>query len=833
MSSRSLARLGMTQRLMWRDWKSGELNILLCSLLLAIGTVTCISLFTSRIHNSIFEEAAHFLAADAKVSGSLPIPDAWQDHAQSLELSSAHTIYFRAMAFAGEAMELSQVKAVSSAYPLKGSLLIADSPYTQGHEKDTGPQTGTVWLAPRLFNALNINVGDTLSIGQADFTVAAVLSKEPDSGQSLFGVAPRVMMHIDDVSKTAAVQPGSRINYDWLLAGNPTAIAAMENWLQPQLGEHFRWRGVKGGNAGLDSALTRAEQFLLLTGCLSVILSGVAIALAARRYAKRQHNQVALLKTFGSTPRHVSQLYTLSLLCIGLISIVLGAALGWLLHWGIISALGDLMPADLAPPHWSAYSIGAITGFISLWAFAAPPIFALRHTSPAAVLRAGAHENRMPGLHGLIGAIAVVGMMYIYSRDLGLTLIVSAGASVCLVGVGVFSALLIRGIKPLSQGLSISWRLGLANLKRHQQFNTLQVVIFSLLFLLLFILLTVRTSLLSQWQDQLPANTPNHFVFNIFPEEAPSVKDFLSENGIAPKPFYPMTRGRIIQLNEEDIAPLVEQTKSRVNYERELNLTWSDQLGSDNEIISGQWWDKLPASDNIRVSAESTYAEGLNMQIGDTLTFSVAGQTVNAEIASIRSVQWDSMNPNFYMIFDKPLLAGVSANWITSFYLAPENKTTLNRLARNYPTLSIIEIDQTIAQIQSIVQKVSLAIEFILMLVLASGLLVLITSIQATLDIRMKEGAIYRTLGAPKALVRRTLLIEFSTMGLLSCILAVAGTELCLYFLQTRVFSLEYAPQYALWLWGPALSALLIGGVGWLSARSVVSTPPLSLLRGT
>ncbi len=166
MSSRSLARLGMTQRLMWRDWKSGELNILLCSLLLAIGTVTCISLFTSRIHNSIFEEAAHFLAADAKVSGSLPIPEGWQDHAQSLELSSAHTIYFRAMAFAGEAMELSQVKAVSSAYPLKGSLVIADSPYTQGHEKNTGPQAGTVWLAPRLFNALNINVGDTLSIGQ-------------------------------------------------------------------------------------------------------------------------------------------------------------------------------------------------------------------------------------------------------------------------------------------------------------------------------------------------------------------------------------------------------------------------------------------------------------------------------------------------------------------------------------------------------------------------------------------------------------------------------------------------------------------------------------------
>ncbi len=829
MSVMSSARLTMARRLMWRDWKSGELNILAFSLLLAIGTVTCISLFTSRIHNSIFEEAAHFLAADAKVSGSLPIPKAWQTQANTLKLRSAHTINFRAMAFAGENMALGQVKAVSNDYPLKGSLHITDAPYGPEREKTTGPQPGTVWLAPRLFNALNISVGDTISIGEADFNVSAVISKEPDSGQSLFGVAPRVMMHMDDVTRTAAVQTGSRINYHWLLAGDN--IDAMNTWLTPQLGEHFRWQGVSGGNIGLDSAITRAERFLLLTGCLSVVLSGVAIALAARRYAKRQHNHVALLKTFGSTPKAISQLYALGLLSIGITAIALGALLGWLLHWGIIAALGDLMPTNLAKPHWSAYGTGAITGFISLWAFAAPPIWALRHVSPAAVLREGASEQAFRATHTLIGFSAIIGMMFFYSRDLSLTLIVTAGASLCVIGVSLLSALLIYATKPLSQGLGISWRLGLANLKRHKQFNTLQVVIFSLLFLLLFILLTVRTSLLNQWQDQLPEDTPNHFIFNIFPAEADGIRTFLDENNIDANPFYPMTRGRVIQLNETDIAPLVEASNSRVNYERELNLTWSATLGSDNDIIAGTWWDALAASDTLRVSAESTYAEGLNMQVGDTLTFSVAGQSITAEIASIRSVQWDSMNPNFYMIFDRPLLDGMSANWITSFYLAPENKSVLNALARRHPTLSIIEIDQTIAQIQSIVNKVSLAIEFILVLVLVSGLLVLVTSIQATLDLRMKEGAIYRTLGAPKALVRRTLLIEFSTLGLLSGILAVAGTELCLYFLQTRVFSLEYASQYHLWLWGPTLGAALIGIVGWLSARSVVRTTPLSLLR--
>lgn len=833
---KSTFRLSLTQRLLWRDWKSGELNILLCSLLLAIATVTCISLFTSRIHNSIYEEASHFLAADAKVSGSLPVHKEWKAHAELIGLQTADIIRFRAMSFSEKGMVLTQVKAVSKEYPLKGQLSIADTPYGLGHKTGTGPKPGEAWIAARLFNALTIKVGDSITIGEADFTVSASLEKEPDSGQSLFGIAPRVLISIDDIPATQAVQAGSRIDYDWLLGGNTQQITDMEAWLATRLGEHFHWNGVKGGNRSIDSALTRAEQFLLLTGCLSVILSGVAIALAARRYAKRHHSQVALLKTLGSSPKDITRLYSTSLLFIGLISIVVGAALGWVLHWGIIAALGNLIPTALAAPSWSAYSTGAITGFVSLWAFAAPPIFSLRSVSPASVLRAGDSEANSLGISGIIGAVAILGLMFFYSRDINLSLIVMAGAAVCVLGVGLLSSLLIMATKPLSRYLSYTWRLGLASLKRHQRFNTLQVVIFSLLFMLLFILLTVRTSLLTQWQNQLPEDAPNHFAFNIFPDEADEIKAFLKQQNVPAQPFYPMTRGRLVEVNGESVNDLTKDSKSNVNYKRELNLTWSDSFGSDNTITEGKWWDN-PASEHLGenspllVSAESAYAKGLGMVIGDILTFSVAGQKVEAKVSSIRSVKWDSMNPNFYMIFNQGLLGGISANWVTSFHLPPEKKSTLNELSRAHPTVSIIEIDQTIAQVQSIIQKVSMAIEFILALVLSSGVLVLITSIQATLDLRVQEGAIYRTLGAPKSLIRLTLLIEFVTLGFLSGILAVAGTELCMYFLQTRVFNLEYASQGLLWIIGPIISATLIGLTGWLSARKVVNTPPLTLLR--
>ncbi|MFT5082298.1 MAG: putative ABC transport system permease protein [Lentisphaeria bacterium] len=849
-------RFGLAGKLLLRDWKSGELNILVGSLLLAIATVTSIGLFTSRIENSIYDEASQFLAADAKVSGTRPIPTEWKQKAKADALNSAEYIQFRAMVFAREDMILGQVKAVSENYPLKGALTISKTSTSESIETKHGPVSGSAWLAPRLLNALNIQMGDNITIGTAEFSVSASLNKEPDSGQALFGVAPRVMINIADVEKTGAVQFGSRVDYSWLLTyqsegGSATSTAATldayKNWLEPQLGHHHRWTGVKSGNRGVDSTLDRAERFLLLAGCLSVVLSGVAIALAARRYAKRQHTQVALLKTFGKKPNHITALYLSNIIAIGIISLLIGSLLGWCLHWGILVTLGDLVPRGLAPASSGAYFTGALSGFVALCAFAAPPFFALRHVSPASILRDQANEISSTW-SVVFGVAAVIFLVLFYSHDLTLTLIITAAAGICLLGVSLLSTAIIYAVKPLGNVLGHTWRLGFANLKRHKRFNAIQIMIFAILLMLLFILISVRTSLIGQWQQQLPVNTPNHFTFNIFPDEAQAIKDFFAKEDIEHSPLYPMTRGRVVSVDGNPVAELAKNTDSDMNYERELNLTWSATLGDDNKVIDGYWWEPNDivsthhshtsnsselSTAPILVSAEQQYAEGLGIKVDSLIEFSSAGNSFVAQVASIRSVKWDSMNPNFFMIFNKPVIDGVGANWLTSFYLAPQQKPFLNTLSRSFPTVSIIELDQTIAQIQSIIKKVSLAIEFILLLILASGVLVLITSIQATLDVRFQESAILRTLGASKALIRKTLLIEFCALGFMAGVLAAIGSEVCMYFLQTQVFELGYKTQPYIWLFGPLVSALLIGLIGWLSTKKVVTIAPLSILRAT
>ncbi len=818
-------------RLLWRDWRGGELTLLLFSLILATATITSISLFVSRIQNSILDEASHFLAADAQVRGSLAISQEWQDQAKTRDLQTATALGFRGMVFSDKGMHLGRVKAVTDSYPLKGEMQLSLQPFGTIDEIGNAPARGEVWLASRLFGLLNIEPGDRVQLGEAYFIASRAIIKEPDSPQSFFGVAPRVIMHIDDVESTHVVKTGSRINYTWMLAGNSENIEAFKTWIEPLLGEHHRWVGIKEGNRGIEGALNRAERFLLLAGSLCVVLSGLAIAISARRYADRQSAHVALLKTFGLRPTDINRLYAINLAVLGLLGVGFGILGGWFLHTAMLSIVSAFLPKALVAPSLSSWLVGALSCFIALLAFAAPPILALRQVPPARVLRKTGNDTLISKMRaGTIGCVAVLFLIFWYSRSISMTVILALGGLLCLLGVWVFAQVLVALSRKLSGSLNKNWRLGLANLQRHKQSNALQIVIFSVLFMLLFVMSIVRTGLLAQWEQQIPEKAPNHFAFNIFPNEKPALDTLLAQEGIERQPFYPMVRGRVIKINDDLMKDRRENAENNMNYVRELNLTWSDTLGSDNKILEGNWWQESN-NEELLVSAETEYAKGLKLQLGDTLVFSIAGQEVSAKVASFRSVQWDSMNPNFFMIFNRPLLDGNTANWLTSFYLPGDKKLLLNQLARDFPTISVVELDQMLDQVRSIIQQVSLGIEFILVLILSAGFLVLITSVQATLDTRMQESAILRTLGANKKLVSMTLVIEFASLGFLSGLLAVIGAEAMLYILQTRTFELGWTPHFILWLSGPVIAALLIGLIGWLSTKKVVSTPPLKTLR--
>ncbi len=825
--------MNLSLKLLWRDWRGGELNILIAALLVAVTTVTSIGLFADRIRNSIEDEAGTMLAADAQVRGRnrQPVSDEIRQLAESSGLRTAEMVTFQAMAFGQQgAMQLGAIKAVSSAYPLKGELRVAEEPFGYGRMVTEGPGPGEAWLTSRLFPLLGVEIGDTIGVGDADLTVTAALITEPDNAASFFGVGPRVMINAEDVEQTGAVQVGSRVRYRLLLSGDVEAFKAQ---VEDLLGSEHRWVDVRDANENITSALDRAESFLLLAGSLGVMLAGVALALASRRYASRQLSHVALLKTLGLTPGRISRLYAGNLVLLGVLVVLVGLLLGWFLHWAFLELASGLLPRELEPAGWSPLFVGLLTGMVCLMAFAFPPVWVLREVPPSKVLRSELEGGTLSqGVLLALGGVAVVGLVLLYSRDIWLTAALLGGGLVAIIGVSLMAAVLIWLIRRYGSRLGTTWRLGLANLQRHSRQNAFQIMVFSIALMLLFILTLLRSSLITEWQQQLPEGAPNHFAFNIFEQEREGFEAFLDQNEVDRQPFYPMIRGRLVSVNQESMTARLERLEPEGDdFRRELNLTWSDTLADDNAIVSGEWWQPDATTEQTLISVEEVFARELEIEVGDTMRFNIGGQGVIAEVSSIRSVQWDSMAPNFYIIFNGPILEGAGASYLTSFYLSDDQKPLLAELLSRYPTVSVIEVDAIISQIQDIVGQVTLAVEFILGLVLIAGFIVLLASVQATLDVRLVESAILRTLGARAGLVRGGLWIEFASLGALAGLLGALGAEAALAYFQTEMLQLNWTPHGLLWLTGPVLGGLVIGVIGVLSTRRVVKVPPMVVLR--
>lgn len=821
--------MSLTWRMYWRDFRAGELTLLLVSVVLAVAVVTSISIFADRIRGTLLSEASSLLAADYALQGSREMPTHWFDLANDLGLEQAQTVSFSSMLFGDGSNRLGSVRAVSDTYPLRGTLDIADIPFGLGETVAHGPPPGEIWLASRLFPLLNISPGDEVGVGATDLTATRALLSEPDQSSSVFNVEPRAMMNMVDLPATRAIQPGSRVTYRWLLAGDEDVHRQLGDAIRSEREPHFSWRSARRANENVGEALDRAESFLLLAGSLAVVLAGVALAMSAQRYAARHVDGVALMKTLGYTPKQIIRLYGFGLTAVAVVGIALGLMAGELTHRLIIGLLSDLLPDNLAQHGWDAYGIGAVTGFVALMGFAWPPFYRLRDVPPVRVIRSDLFQQPKL-LWQAWGAMGVLAIVFIYSGDWRLTLVVVLGGLVCVWGASLFARVLLWMMRRFGSRLGRNWRLGLASLQRRSQQNGLQVVIFAIALMLLFTLTLIRTSLLSEWQQQLPEDAPNHFVYNVFDEDLDALNAWVDEYADNPSPAYPVTRGRMTHVNAQTVDALSRDLPDRGNYRRELNMTWSDEPGTDNVVVAGEWWDNY-GEGPLRVSVEEEFARGIGIDVGDTLYYSVGGMDISAEVTSLRSLNWESFNPNFYMIFNQPLDTASGAFYLISFHLSPEDKPVLNELVTQIPTLAVLEVDLLIEQIQDIIAQVTVAIEFILFLVLISGLLVLVAGIQSSLDVRFRESALLRTMGAPASLLRGTLWIEFGALGALAGVLGALGTEAVLFYLQTTVF--DMSPRWHPWLWvlAPGAGGLLIGTVGVLSTMKVVRTPPMQVLR--
>jgi len=809
-------------KLLFRDWRGGELALIATALVLAVTCVTAIAHFTDRLARAMEQQSLTFLAAERVLRSSRPVDPAWLQEAHNRGLQQAEAVQFASMVAAGDQFQFAAVKAVGAGYPLLGELEIRNAEEGPRRIVRHGPAPGETWVEPRLLPLLQLHLGESLQLGDTSLRITGLLEREPDRGTSFFDMGARVLVHLDDLPAAGVIQPGSRVRYRYLFAGDDEALDRYFEWLKPQLTEHQRVIDLDEGQPRVARALDRAESFLFLAGSLAVLLASVAVGLAARRYGLRHTAYVAVMKSLGAGRGKVLSIYLGQLAALTLIATAVGLLLGSLIQSQAVALMADFFPAEPPPSHWSPLIVGLATGFACALGFAVAPLVRLARTDPMQTLRRDwSNPDRREWLGLVLGPASMLLLIWWLSGSLAITAALFFGLALLVSGAALVNRLLVRGRLAAIGG---AWRIALGSLQRRAAFNTLLIAAFGTGLLAMLALVFARTALIDEWRMQLPEKAPNHFLMNIAPHEVDGLGRMLSDNGVASTEIYPMVRGRLVAINGEPAKERKEQDNA---LQRELNLSWTENLAPDNRILEGEWWDKADKG----VSVEVELAARLNLSLGDMLRFSIGGLEVEAPVASFRSLDWNSMRPNFFMLFAPGTLEDFPATYITSFYLPPERKLLVNDLVRNFPSVSVIELDKIIQRIRDTIDQVSLAIESVMALMLVAGVLVLVAGVRASIAERLQEAAIIRTLGGRRRLLLRSLVLEFGLLGAAAGLLAAVGAEATLAVLSQRVFELPFVFHPLLWLLGPLAGALLVGTAGTLACRSSVSQPPLKVLR--
>ncbi|HAT3633610.1 TPA: ABC transporter permease [Raoultella ornithinolytica] len=791
----------MIARWFWREWRSPSLLIVWLALSLAVACVLALGSIGDRMEKGLSQQSREFMAGDRTLRSSREVPAEWIDEARRLGLTVGEQLSFATMTFAGDTPQLADVKAVDDTYPLYGQL--------ETQPPGLKPQAGSVLLAPRLMALLNLKIGDTLDVGDATLRIAGEVIQEPDAGFNPFQMAPRLMMNTADVAKTGAVQPGSRVSWRYKYAGTPQQLADYEKWLLPKLGPEHRWIGLQQDDSALGKSLERSQQFLLLSALLTLLLAVAAVAVAMSHYCRSRYDLVAILKTLGAGRAQLRKLIVGQWLMLLALAAVAGGAMGVGLEQILLLMLKPVLPVALPPASsWPwLWAIGAMV-VISLLV-GLRPYRLLLATLPLRVLRQDIVANVWPLKFyiPLVCAVVVLLLAWLMGGS-PLLWAVLAGAVVLALLCGALGWGLLWMLKRLTLK-ALPLRLAVNRLLRQPWSTLSQLAAFSLSFMLLALLLVLRGDLLDRWQQQLPPESPNYFLINIAPEQVAAVKTFLAGHHVTATEFYPIVRARLTQINGQ----AAESNKDEA-LNRELNLTWRSERPDHNPLVAGSWPPKAG-----EVSIEEGLAQRLAIKTGDSVTFTGDTQEFSATVTSVRKVDWESLRPNFFFIFPPNALDEQPQSWLTSFRWDNGN-TLLTQLNREFPTVSLLDIGAILRQVGQVLMQVSRALEVMVVLVTACGILLLLAQVQVGMRQRHQELVVWRTLGAGKSLLRTTLWAEFALLGVVSGIVAAIGAEVALAMLQTKVFDFPWSPDWRLWVMLPLCGALLLSLCGgWLGLR--------------
>lgn len=827
-------------RLLRRDWRAGELRVLAAALVLAVASVGTVGLFADRVKAAMTTQANLLLGADLMISGDRALPASFTDNAQQRGLATTPVIRFNSMvppppgAGSDVLAVLSDVKAVGAGYPLRGAIMLADPALPDGRVTAAIPGRGEAWPDTRLAARLGVKVGDRIAVGESMLTVSAIVQQEPEVAGIVFALGPKLLLNIDDVPATNLLQPGNRATWRLLVAdrAGTTALDAYREWLGAEMKPGQRLETVRDLRPEVRQTLERAEKFLSLAALVAVLLAAVAVALAASRYLRRHLDAAAMFRCFGARVGQTLTLFFVQFLALGVVACAVGLAVAFAGQQLLVELLSSVVASDLPPPSWVPGATAFATGMLLLFGFALPPLVALASVPPLRVLRRDLPRPRAGGvLAYALGAITIALLIAFQAREVQAGLIMVGGVAGLLALAAFVAWLLLALLKRLPQR-GITWRFGLANLRRRSFASSLQIGALALGFMALLLLTVVRGDLMQNWRASLPPDAPNQFLINVLPDQVDDARAQLQKGVGADVLFRPMVRGRLVELNGSTLdTKKFSDTRARRLAEREFNLSWTDTLPKGNTVARGTFWTGATSAADAGMSLEDGIAETLGVKLGDELTFDIAGSRVTAKVTSLRKVDWDSFRVNFFALFPPGPLADMPATYIAAFR-APEGPNTwLPPLVQKHPNILSIDIGELVRQVQGIMDHVSRAVEFVFLFTLAGGLLVLQAAIAATQDERKFDAAILRTLGASQRQLAAAQIAEFLLLGALSGLVAAAGATATGWALADRVFKIPFEANPMVWVYGLLGGAVAVTLAGWLGTRSTARQPPLAVIR--
>ncbi|WP_305815745.1 ABC transporter permease [Photobacterium leiognathi] len=797
----------------WREIRQGQLWLVTLALSLIIACVFALSALVSRVEGIIVSQGRSALAADMVLQSSQAVD---LKQLSTNKVTTSQQTRFGTMAFSDNGMQLVSVKAVDAQFPLRGDLRLQAADKSVHHHV----KPGELWLSERLFSLLDVKVGDRLMLGDGELTISGRILEDPELSFNPFSQMPAVLINNQDIEAIGGIQEGSRLSYRYYFSGSDSALADIRQ--QFSLTPSQRWLTENDAGRSGDF-IERARQYLSLTLVLVVLMASATLVLTCQHYASTRITSVAMMKSLGASRHFLWRWLLQQIAVVFSVAIGVGLILGFWLEWLLRYPLQQLLPAELPSIGFAPLVISLLLAlFISLPALGIPlsrlvNASAMNTVQATQVSTAKFSSVWLLLIFPVLAAVAWIGTnLFVWLTLLGMVVLL-----VLLALVGIAAIALLKKIK-----FGSAYALALSRVNRSKAKTATQLAALTCSLMLLAVIGLLRNELLADWKNTLPADAPNVFAINIAPEQQQDYLAYLEENKLERSEGYPVTRGRLVAINEErfysneenssgvqEADSDSENSRSRdESLRRELNFTWAKTLPTHNDVIAGKW------GSSSGVSVESGVAKRLNIALGDKLAFTVGGLEFNATVNSIRDVEWRNMKPNFYFIFTPDVLQSFPATWLVSFRINDQQSDLLNTLASNYPTVSVLDLRMMATRIQGLLTQVSWSLTVLAGLGVLSGLLLIMTLLRLSISERQTEIQLYRTLGASRKRIAATLWFEYGIIALLAGIIAAIGAEFVVGLLVVKGFELPFTLHPLMWIGLPVLAI----GLVYLVSRSQI-----------